>query len=127
MTDEEDLRRTHEALNELAALFWRDGPDLQAVRQAVEVLRDNRAKHGLPLTASFVPGVGTFPLSGRSVSKRWVVVLTELGEHYNQEDVSRVIGPFHSELEAHSHLDSLKRPKLGARDYVLEVDPPGDA
>lgn len=122
---DEDLRRTHEALNELAALFWRDGPDLHAVRQAVEVLLRNRTKHGLPLTAAFVPGLGAFPEPGRSSDKRWVVVLTDLGEHYNQEDVSRVIGPFCSEAEANSHLAALRRAHLGARSYVIEVDRPG--
>lgn len=49
------IAKTHEALNDLAALFWRDQPDL--FRGAVAVLRENHERYGLPLTASFVVGM----------------------------------------------------------------------
>lgn len=36
------------------AVVWRDNADLHVVRRAADVLRANRAAHGLPLTASLV-------------------------------------------------------------------------
>jgi hypothetical protein len=51
-----DLQRTHEALNDLAALVWRDTLPYRGCERAVEVLRENFRKHGLPLTAAFSDG-----------------------------------------------------------------------
>ncbi|MBX3467193.1 MAG: hypothetical protein KF878_09890 [Planctomycetes bacterium] len=61
MDNLEALRATHEALNDVLALVWRDAADLHAVRRAADVLRRNHAAHGLALTASLVDG-GPEPL-----------------------------------------------------------------
>ena len=56
-----DLRGTHDALDRLLALVWRDNADLDAVRRAADVLRANHARRGLPMTASFVLPDGPTP------------------------------------------------------------------
>lgn len=58
------------------------------------------------------------------MSPQWVVVLTETGEYYNQEDVSRVVGPFQTESGAKAYLDSLGRHVCDARAYVLPIEAP---
>jgi hypothetical protein len=50
----DELRWTHDALDRLLALVWREQPDLDAVRRAADVLRLNHARRELPITASFV-------------------------------------------------------------------------
>lgn len=56
MTAEDSLRealaRSHEALNDLVTLFWREGAGIAVMDRAIRVLVGNAACHGpLPLSA----------------------------------------------------------------------------
>ena len=55
------LTATHAALDALTALYWREQPDLHAVRDAISILRTNHTRLNLPITASLVETVVTPP------------------------------------------------------------------
>lgn len=69
MTQEQALRaslaRSHEALNDLVALFWREGAGSAVMDHAVRALVDNATVHGpLPLSACIAASLPTCEACG---------------------------------------------------------------